>query len=103
MDRAQVKITGKYKIRPHSTKLSSLTKRSDVLRAMILMAYGGIYLDNDVYVINSLDKYRKFEMTAGWEVIDKSIGSQVFIAHRQARFLKDFVYQYRFIYLIKYY
>ena len=26
-----------------------------------MMKYGGIYLDNDVYVIKNLDKYRKFE------------------------------------------
>ena len=30
---------------------------SDVARIQILMKYGGIYLDNDVYVIKNLDKY----------------------------------------------
>lgn len=62
---------------------------------MVLMTYGGIYLDNDVYVVNSLDKYRKYEMTIGWEVENSIIGNQVFIAHPQARFLKAYLDQYR--------
>ena len=33
----------------------------------ILMKYGGIYLDNDVYVVQNLDKYRKYECTMNWE------------------------------------
>jgi len=33
----------------------------------ILMKYGGIYLDNDVYVVQNLDKYRKYELTMNWE------------------------------------
>src|SRR5581483_10721438 len=36
---------------------------SDIARARILMEYGGIYLDRDVYLVKSLDKFRKFEMT----------------------------------------
>jgi mannosyltransferase OCH1-like enzyme len=37
--------------------MSSL--QADVLRLLILRRYGGIYLDNDIYVVNSLDKYRR--------------------------------------------
>ena len=40
------------------------------------MKYGGIYLDNDVYVVQNLDKYRKFEMVIGWDN-GKSLGNQV--------------------------
>lgn len=36
--------------------------RSDVYRLLVLMNYGGIYVDSDTYVITSLDKYRKYEM-----------------------------------------
>ena len=70
-------------------------KRGDVVRLMILMTYGGIYLDNDVYVVNSLDKYRKYEMTLGLEQIGKVIGNQVIIANQHARFLKTFYDSYR--------
>lgn len=41
--------------------------KSDVLRLLILMNYGGIYLDNDVIIVNSFDKYRKFEMVVSWD------------------------------------
>jgi mannosyltransferase OCH1-like enzyme len=33
--------------------------QADVLRLLILKKYGGIYLDNDIFVVNNLDKYRK--------------------------------------------
>ena len=60
------------------------------------MEYGGIYLDSDVYVVNSLDKYRKFEMTVGFEAMDRFVmGSQVLVAHRNARFLKAWLDTYR--------
>ena len=61
-----------------------------------LMSFGGIYLDNDVYLVNSLDKYRKFEMVIGWEKVDNVTGSQVLIANRNARFLKAWYDTYRF-------
>ena len=74
-----------------------------------MMKYGGIYLDNDVYVIKNLDKYRKFEsigtnfflfnvfltllafsifclVAMNWDE-DQSLASQVIIAHKDARFL----------------
>ena len=63
---------------------------------MIMMEYGGIYLDNDVYVINSLDRYRRFEMSVGFETMsDAVMGSQVLVAHRNARFLKAWFDTYR--------
>jgi mannosyltransferase OCH1-like enzyme len=52
------------------------------------MNYGGIYLDDDVFVVKSLDKYRKFEMTVSWDEPDRGIGVQTLIAHKNARLLK---------------
>lgn len=40
---------------------------SDVHRLLVLMHYGGIYLDNDMIVINSLNKYRHYEMALSWK------------------------------------
>ena len=62
--------------------------KSDVLRNLVLMSYGGIYLDNDVLVINSLNKYRKFEIVSSWDSDKDGVGSQVLIANRNARFLR---------------
>lgn len=59
---------------------------SDIARIRTLIKYGGIYLDNDVYVVQSLDKYRKYEMALGWDE-GQFLGSQVIVAHKDARFL----------------
>lgn len=69
--------------------------RADVLRILILMNYGGIYLDNDCYLVNSFDKYRHFEMVVSWDDDEVGIGNQVFIANRNARFLKSYYDHYR--------
>ena len=37
-----------------------------LLRLLVLRKYGGIYLDNDILVINNFDKYRKYEFVLGW-------------------------------------
>lgn len=49
---------------------------SDIARARTMMKYGGIYLDNDVYVVHNLDKYRKFELAIGWP-LNEPMGTQV--------------------------
>ena len=66
----------------------------DVTRIKILMEYGGIFLDNDVYVVQNLDKFRKFEMALGWDD-NQCIGTQVLIANKNARFLQLWLDSYR--------
>ncbi len=74
--------------------------RSDVWRLQLLMNYGGIYLDNDVYVVRNLNEYLKYEMVVSWdEPIElNGIGVQVYIAHRNARLLKAHFDSYRYDY-----
>lgn len=67
---------------------------SDIARIQTMMKYGGIYLDNDIYVVSSLDKYRRFEIAMGWDQ-GQFIGNQVIIAHRNARFLPLYLDTYR--------
>jgi mannosyltransferase OCH1-like enzyme len=67
---------------------------SDIGRIHVLMKYGGIYIDNDSYVIRSLDKYRKFEFVVNWDD-DQFMGTQVIIAHKNARFLPLWLDSYR--------
>lgn len=71
--------------------------RSDVWRLLVLMHHGGIYLDTDVFVVNSLDKYRVYEMTVSYEedTPNAALGTQVMIAHRNARLLKAHFDAYR--------
>ena len=70
-------------------KLSSdwqLYHGSDVARIRTIMKYGGIYLDNDMYVVSNLHKYRRFEIAMAWDE-DQFLGNQIIIAHKNARFL----------------
>jgi hypothetical protein len=67
---------------------------SDLIRIRTLMKYGGIFLDNDVYVVHNLDEYRKFEMTLGWPK-NESLGTMVLIANKKARFLPLWLDNYR--------
>ncbi|KAK4002361.1 hypothetical protein OUZ56_004195 [Daphnia magna] len=66
----------------------------DIARIRTIMKYGGIYLDNDVYVIKNLDKYRKYEIAINWDK-DQFLGTQVIIANRRARFLAMWLDSYR--------
>lgn len=59
----------------------------DVARLRVMMEYGGIYLDNDVFVIHNLDRYRKYEFAINWDE-KQYLGSQVIIANKDARFLQ---------------
>jgi hypothetical protein len=74
----------------------------DVARIMILMKYGGIFLDNDSYLVKSLDKFRKFEMTLGWPE-GQYLGTQVLVAHKDARFLRLWLETYRQYYPKRWY
>lgn len=67
---------------------------SDVLRLRILMEFGGIFINNDVVLIESLDKFRRFEMTVGRDD-NKYIGNQVLIANRKSRFLHLWYHSYK--------
>jgi hypothetical protein len=67
---------------------------SDIGRIHVLMKYGGIYVDNDAYVIRSLDKYRKFEFVINWDE-NQFMGTQVITAHKDARFLPLWLDSYR--------
>lgn len=67
---------------------------SDLTRIRVLIKYGGIYLDNDSYVIKSLNDFRKYEMTLNWDE-NQFLGSQVLLAHKDARFLKLWLESYR--------
>lgn len=67
---------------------------SDVVRLQALLKYGGISLDNDAYVVQNLDKYRKYELTVGWPD-NGTIGNMIVIANRGSRFLSQWLDNYR--------
>jgi Glycosyltransferase sugar-binding region containing DXD motif len=79
----------------------------DFMRLQIMHDIGGIYLDNDIYVVNSLDHYRKFDVshlpcdlrpinrsfnflplqaTLSWRTEkDENVAAMVLIGHKDAR------------------
>lgn len=67
---------------------------SDVQRIQTVQKYGGIFLDNDLYVVQSLDYYRKFETVIGLET-EGVVGNQVIIANRNSRFLPHWLDTYK--------
>ena len=67
---------------------------SNIMRYRILAEYGGIFLENDVYVCQPLDQFLKFEFTLNWDQ-HQFIGQQVLIANKNARFLKFVLETYR--------
>lgn len=62
------------------------TSHSNVDRVKVLMEYGGIYLDFDVFAIRSFDELRKHVCTIGFESEKKSCGS-IIICSKDAFFL----------------
>lgn len=60
---------------------------SDITRYRTMRQFGGIYLDNDVFVCQPLHGFRRYEFTLNWET-NEPLGSQVLIGHKNARFLK---------------
>ena len=67
---------------------------SDVSRLRILQEFGGIYLDIDMYIVKSLDVFRKFELTLNRDK-GQYLSSGVIIANKNARFLKLWIEAYR--------
>ncbi len=57
-----------------------------------MIEFGGIYLNQDVYVVKSLDQYRKYEMTLGLD--HKGISNNILIGDKNARFLKLYLDSY---------
>lgn len=83
-------------------KVFHLWHAGDITRIRILMQHGGIFLDNDIYVVQNLNKFRKFEMAIGWDDND-CIGTQVLIANKNSRFLKLWLESYREYYSDRWY
>ena len=61
--------------------------RSDVARLAILRKYGGIYLDLDMVILQSLKSLYEYDVTVGLET-PENIGNAFIIARRDAAYLK---------------
>ncbi|CAF0761589.1 unnamed protein product [Didymodactylos carnosus] len=94
------RIEIKYRAPPTKIFGQSLSKDwqlhhgSDIERVRILIEYGGIWMDNDVYIVQNLDRYRKFEMVLNWDE-NQFLATQLYLAHKDARFLPLYLETYR--------
>jgi len=64
----QVSLTIVHRSPPedvHGQRLKHIYHRADVAKIHILLQHGGIYLDYDVIVVNSLDPLRLYDATLG--------------------------------------
>ncbi|XP_077496327.1 uncharacterized protein LOC144107191 [Amblyomma americanum] len=67
---------------------------TDVARLRILMRYGGIYLDRDVFVVRPLRRFLRYEATLTCPQ-GESIGNMLMIFHKDSRLLKLYHETYR--------
>jgi hypothetical protein len=75
-------------------KLGHVWHAGDIARIRILMQYGGIFLDNDTYLVRTVDCFRKYEMVVGRDE-NGYIGTQILLANKDARFLCLWLETYR--------
>jgi len=68
--------------------------QSDVIRLQVMLEVGGIYLDDDVIVLRSLDELRKNDMVLGEENFD-ALANSVIIANKDSWFLKRWFEEYK--------
>ncbi|XP_075526744.1 uncharacterized protein LOC142558502 [Dermacentor variabilis] len=67
---------------------------TDVLRIKALMRYGGYCLDRDVFVVQSLQRFRRYEASVGFGSRD-SMGNNLMFFHNNSRFLRLYLDSYR--------
>ena len=67
---------------------------SDILRLEVLIHYGGIFLEENIYIAESLTQFLNYEMTV-FTNSENSIQNDVIIANPNARFLKTIYDTYR--------
>ncbi|KAF2898699.1 hypothetical protein ILUMI_07474 [Ignelater luminosus] len=58
------------------------------MKLKILKRYGGIILDNDVFVVNNLDGYLRYDMAIHWMGMDTILSDRILVANPDARLLR---------------
>ncbi|KAL1469612.1 hypothetical protein MTO96_024907 [Rhipicephalus appendiculatus] len=67
---------------------------TDVVRLWALLRYGGIYLDRDVFVVQSLRRYLRYEASVSCAP-GNSMGNMMLVFHKNSRFLRLYLNTYR--------
>ncbi|KAH6923780.1 hypothetical protein HPB50_006717 [Hyalomma asiaticum] len=75
-------------------KIENSHHSTDVARLRALLRYGGIYLDGDVFVVQSLRRFLRYEATVSCQE-KGSFGNMIMIHHKNSRFLRLYMDTYR--------
>ncbi|XP_065311055.1 uncharacterized protein [Dermacentor albipictus] len=67
---------------------------TDVVRIRALMKYGGYYFDRDVFVMQSLRRFLRYEATLNFEY-GFNMGNMMMFFHKDSRFLRLYMDSYR--------
>ena len=73
---------------------------SDVARLYALVSEGGIYMDTDVEIINSIDSLLQYQAVSGFET-DSQISSAIMACEKDNPMFKELLREYDFIHFIK--
>eukprot|EP01083_Nonionella_stella_P081973 226123_1 len=75
-------------------KVQFSAHKSDFLRFLVLLYYGGLYIDSDVWLLKSLEPLRHYPMTLGREDDGYALPNAAILAHPQSRFLRRWFHRY---------
>ncbi|XP_070559192.1 uncharacterized protein [Ptychodera flava] len=71
------------------------THSADVARLRVLLEYGGVYFDPDVFVVNSLEPLRHYDFVMG-RPREGRLNNAVIISRKDSRFLRLYYESYKF-------
>lgn len=81
-------------VKIHGQTIRHVYHRGDVAKIEVLLENGGIYMDYDVIVVNSLDPVRRHDVTLGREKPPK-LNAGVMVARKGALFMRLLLESYR--------
>ncbi|CAM9611235.1 unnamed protein product, partial [Ectocarpus fasciculatus] len=87
-------LVGNLSIHGISPKPNDYAHQSDIVRLTALIEHGGIYLDTDVLIMKSLDRFKYNSMTMGQENPWK-LGNAVMLAAKNSSFMRKWYEEYR--------
>ncbi|KAK2188916.1 hypothetical protein NP493_119g01005 [Ridgeia piscesae] len=78
----------------HGTPIQFIQHSADITRLVVLIDYGGIYIDDDVLIIRSFDPLRNYDLTLG-RPVKIALSNGIIIARKGALFLRIWLENYR--------
>ncbi|XP_077999694.1 uncharacterized protein LOC144452471 [Glandiceps talaboti] len=84
-----------YSVYDIKLRRANLQHKADIARLQILQQYGGVYMDNDVIVVKSLEPLRHYDFVMGRES-EVSLNNGIILARNDSAFLRWYYKGYKF-------